>query len=138
MNTATITTNVTKLPNSRVEIKVTIPIAEIETFRTKALNNFKQSIDIDGFRKGHAPEVKIIERVGDIGILTEMADLALTEAYPAILEKTNIQPISRPEITVTKMAPGNDVEYIITSDVLPTVEIKNIEKKNQTINYPMN
>ena len=136
MNTATITTNVTKLPNSRVEIKVTIPVAEIETFRTKALNNFKQSIDIDGFRKGHAPEAKIIERVGDIGILTEMADLALTEAYPTILEKTNIQPISRPEITVTKMAPGNDVEYVITSDVLPTVELKDIEKlakeKNKT------
>lgn len=128
MNTTAITTKITKLPNSRVEILVTIPSSEIETFRTKALNNFKQNLEIDGFRKGHAPEAKIIERVGDIGILTEMADLALTESYPSILEQSGVEPISRPEITITKLVPNNDVEYTITSDVLPTVEIKNIEK----------
>ncbi len=127
MNTANITTKTNKLPNSRVEITVTIPIAEVTTFRSQVLKELKETMEIDGFRKGHVPESKILERIGEMGLLAEMADRALTESYPTIIERSAIQPISRPEINITKMAPENDIEYVITTDVLPTVTIHDVQ-----------
>ncbi len=126
MNTENITIKSNKLPNSRVEITVTIPIAEVTSFRSQVLKELKETTEIDGFRKGHAPELKILERVGEMGVLAEMADRALTESYPTILEQSKIQPISRPTINITKMAPDNDVEYVITTDVMPTVIISDV------------
>lgn len=134
MNTEHIITEVKKLEHSRVEITVTIPTVEIESFRNQVIRSLQQSIEIDGFRKGHAPEPKIIERVGEMGILAEMADQALSESYPTIITKTEIMPIGRPEIVITKLVPGNDVMYTITTDVMPTVVINDVEKIAQEKN----
>lgn len=121
-----IKTEVKKLPNSRAEIAATIPESIIAGFRSKALARIQKTIEIDGFRKGHVPEAKIIERIGETGLLAEMADDALTEYYPTIIKQADIQPIGRPEINLTKLAPGNDVEFVITTDLLPTVELSNV------------
>ena len=134
MNTAKIKTSLKKLPSSRAEITVAIPYTEITGYRGKAMARIQETIEIAGFRKGHVPEAKIIEKIGETGILADMADLALNEAYPVIIEQTKIAPIGRPEINITKLAPDNDVEYVITTDVLPTVEIKNVEKLAKTKN----
>lgn len=131
-----IKTEVKKLPNSRVEITVVIPHEKVSEYRAKSIAHMQDTIKIDGFRQGHIPEATIIEKVGETGILADMADLALTDSYTVIMEQSKIMPISRPEISITKLAPGNDVEYTIISDVMPTVELKNVEKiakeKNKT------
>jgi FKBP-type peptidyl-prolyl cis-trans isomerase (trigger factor) len=130
-----ITTQVNKLPDSRVEITVTIPIDIVMNYQKPALKKLQDTITIDGFRKGHIPESTLIEKVGHTGLLAEMADLALTDKYTEIIEDAKTQPISRPEITVTKLAPDNDVEFIITTDVMPVIEINdviNIAKKQNS------
>lgn len=123
-----IKTEVKKLPNSRVEITATIPEKIVTAFRAKALARLQKTIEIDGFRKGHVPEAKILERIGETGLLAEMADDALTENYTVIIKQADVQPIGRPDINITKLAPGNDVEYVITSDLLPTVELSDVTK----------
>ncbi len=123
-----IKTNVKKLEHSRVEIAVTIPADRIAEYRSKAIAGISETIKIDGFRPGKVPESKIIEKIGETGLLAEMADLALTDAYPEIIQQSKTQPISRPEITITKLAPGNDVEYTITTDVMPTIELRDVKK----------
>lgn len=136
MNTSHIKTDVKKLPNSQVEISVIIPISEVNTFRKKAIAQFQETVEIDGFRKGHVPEAKLVERVGETGLLAQMADEALTAAYADIITKAKVSPIGRPEIQITKLAPENDVEYVITSDVMPTIELGDVKKiakeKNKT------
>ena len=136
MNTSHIKTDVKKLPNSQVEISVIIPIAEVETFRKKAIAQFKETVEIDEFRKGHVPESKLIEHVGETGLLAQMADEALTESYASIITQSNINPIGRPTIQITKLAPENDVEYVITTDVMPTITLDDVKKiakeKNKT------
>lgn len=123
-----ITTNVTNLPDSRVEIKVTIPYEIITKHRGEALKNLGETLKIDGFRAGHIPESVILEKIGETGLLAEMADRALTEHYSTIITESKTQPISRPEISLTKLAPENDVEFIITSDVMPTIELPDVTK----------
>ncbi|HQV64796.1 MAG TPA: trigger factor [Candidatus Paceibacterota bacterium] len=128
MSTTHIKTEVKKLPNSQAEIKVTISYEKVAGYRTKSIAALQNTVEIDGFRKGHIPESKLVEKVGETGLLAEMADNALTDLYPTIIEQAKVESIGRPSISITKLAPDNDVEYVITTDIMPTVELKDVEK----------
>ncbi len=128
-----IITTVNKLPNSQVEITATIPYETIKGYRAKAIKQLQETITIDGFRKGHIPESALIEKIGEHGLLAEMADHALTDSYSEIITESKTQPISRPEISITKLDLESDVTFTITSDVMPSIEItdvKSIAQKN--------
>jgi FKBP-type peptidyl-prolyl cis-trans isomerase (trigger factor) len=122
-----------KLENSRVEITAAVPAADFDTFKTKALEKIAKIIKIDGFRPGHTPVNVVEKHAGDAAVLDEMAQIAIMQAYPEILLSEKIDAIGRPEINITKLAFGNDLEFTITTAVLPTVTLsdyKDIAKKN--------
>ena len=123
-----------KLDKGRVEIKSTIPAATFDGFKTKALERIGQSIKIDGFRPGHVPSNVVEKQVGDPSILDEMAQLAIMEAYPKILIDEKIEAIGRPEITLTKVAFGNDLEFTIVTAVAPTITLADYKKIAKEVN----
>lgn len=121
-----------KTEDSAVEITGEIPADAFEAYRAEVLNHFKETLVIDGFRKGHVPEKIVLERVGEMAILEEMAEHALRKAYPEIIESEKIQAIGRPEITITKIASGNPLGFTIKQSVMPEVTLpdyKAIAKK---------
>ena len=123
---------ITKLEKSAIEIKSSISVAELNKYREKALKKLGTEIVVDGFRKGHIPENILIGKIGEINLTNEMAEMALSDLYPAIILKNKINTIGRPQISITKMAPGNPVEFKITTTVLPQFTLpdyKTIAKK---------
>ncbi len=125
---------ITKLPKSLVEIKATVETAKFDSYKTKALENIGKVAKIDGFRPGHVPANVIEKKVGDTGILDEMAQLAIMDVYPTILADNKIDAIGRPEIQITKVAMGNDLEFTITTAVTPTIELADYKKIAKTVN----
>ncbi|HEY4494719.1 MAG TPA: trigger factor, partial [Candidatus Paceibacterota bacterium] len=119
---------VTKLDKSRVEITGSIAREQFESFRKKALQNINDEVIIDGFRKGKVPENILISKVGEMTILEEMAELAISSAYPKILMDEKIDAIGRPEISITKLASGNPLEYKIVTAVVPEVKLADYKK----------
>ena len=120
-----------KNETSEVEITGTIPTAALSEYRKKALKDIVSKVDIAGFRKGHVPEKIVIEKVGEVYILEESAELALKEVAPEIIEKNAPRYVGRPEISITKLAPENPVEFKILVGVLPEVPLpdyKNLAK----------
>ncbi len=115
------TSQVTKKTGGSIEITATIPYERITKERPKALKYFQESINIDGFRKGHIPEKVLVERVGEMNIIEE----ALNEVLPAVVTELFVEhkvaSIGRPDIAVTKMALGSDVEIKVTSAVYPEI-----------------
>src|SRR5882724_6654650 len=81
---------ITKLEKSRVEITGSISLEYFESFRKKALENINDEVKVDGFRKGKVPESTLISKVGEMAILEEMAQLALSEVYPKIVVEERI------------------------------------------------
>jgi FKBP-type peptidyl-prolyl cis-trans isomerase (trigger factor) len=102
--------------------------------KAKALENIGQVAKVDGFPPGHIPANVLEKHVGDAGILDEMAQLAIMEAYPTILIDNKIDAIGRPEIAITKVALGNDLEFTITTAVLPKVELADYKKVSKEVN----
>ncbi len=120
------------LPKGLVELKIIVDEKEFEGYHGKAFTVVQQAVEIDGFRKGNAPEDLIVKKYGDMIILEEMANLALREAYVKGVEEHKLNPISEPQVTITKIAKGNPLELTITVPVMPELilpEYKKIAKE---------
>lgn len=116
------------LPKSEVEFKIIVDADEFETYHAKGLSTIQQVVEVDGFRKGNAPENLIIQKYGDMIILEEMANIALREAYVKSVEEHKVNPISEPQVTITKIAKGNPLELTITVPVMPEVTLPAYKK----------
>ncbi|MFA6520168.1 MAG: trigger factor [Candidatus Paceibacterota bacterium] len=124
--------NIKKLPKSEVEIEGELEADVFESYFTKALKKIGENLKLDGFRKGKIPESVILSNVGESNVLEEMAQMALGEHYPKIVEENKIDAISRPEISITKLARKNPLGFKIKTAVLPTIKLpdyKDIAKK---------
>ncbi len=116
------------LPKSQVEITATLPADMLEKYRAQAVKRVAENVKIDGFRKGEVPEKILVAKVGETPILEEMAYLAVGKHYVDILMEHKIDAIGRPEITLTKLAVGNPVEYKIVTAVLPEIKLPEYTK----------
>ncbi len=122
-----------KLEKSQVEIKASIPAEKFNAYKNKALENISKFVKVDGFRPGHVPSSIVEKQVGDAAILDEMAQMAIMEFYPTILMDNKIDAIGRPNITLTKVAFGNDLEFTITTAVMPTLQLGDYKKIAQGV-----
>lgn len=127
---------VKKLPKSEVEIEGELESEIFESYYGKAIKKISENFEMDGFRKGKVPENILLSKVPEINILEEMAQLAFEEYYPKILagemNSEKIDAISRPEVSITKLARHNPLGFKIKTAILPTIKLpdyKSIAKK---------
>ncbi len=116
------------LPKSEVEFKIVVDKEEFASYRAAGFKAVQQVVEVDGFRKGNAPEDLVVKKYGDMIILEEMANLALRDAYIKAINDHKISPISDPQISITKIAKGSDLELTITVPVLPEVKLPEYKK----------
>ena len=119
---------VSLLPERELEIIGTITAEKMSLMREKAIKKLKESIEIPGFRKGNAPDNLIAQKIGEGSLLEEAAEIALNEEYPNILEENKIDTIGRPEITITKIGVGSDMEFKIKTSLMPEVKLADYKK----------
>jgi len=121
-------TTIKKLEKSEVEITGVLEWVEFEAYEAKALERIGERMELPGFRKGKAPATIIKENVQEMPLLEEMAEVALQENYIKIIEENKIDAIGRPQIAITKIAKGSDLEFKITTAVLPEMKLPNYKK----------
>lgn len=114
---------VTKKEGAEVEIAGEIPWEKLQDQKQAALQALSENADIPGFRKGKVPEDVLKQHVGEMKILHEMAQRALSSAYPEILAQENVQPIGQPRIQITKIGAGNPLGFKAVTAVMPAIEL---------------
>lgn len=112
-----------ELPKSQIELSVSIPYSEVEAAREEAIRDIKETVDIDGFRRGTAPDKMIVDRVGEETVLERAARIVLNKEFPLALEAEKIDVISAPDVRVTKLAAGNPFEFTATVAVMPKITL---------------
>jgi len=117
------TFKVTKEAHSQVKIEGEIPFAELEKHRARVIKHVGKDMEIDGFRKGHVPEKVVIERVGEMTLLAEMAERAIATVYPEVIKAHKIDAIGYPQVSITKIAPNNPLGFTATVAVLPEITL---------------
>ena len=125
---------VTKEPGSQVKIVGEIPFSELAGERAAAIKSLGANVELDGFRKGHVPEAMLVKHIGEINILTEMAERVISHMYPHIVEAHEIDPIGHPKIEITKIAPENPLGLTMTVAVMPPVTLGDYKKLATDLN----
>ena len=128
------TFTVTKEPDSQVKIEGEIPFSELQKHRGKAIAELGKNLEMPGFRKGSVPEKMIIAQVGEMAILSDMAERALEEVYPIALKEHKIDAIGYPKISITKIAPENPLGFSALVAVLPKIALPDYKKVAKEMN----
>jgi len=114
---------VEELPDSQVKISGELPFAELQSERDAAMVALGKDVEIDGFRKGHVPAPVLEKHLGEMNILTEMAERAIAHSYPHIVDEHKLEVIGQPQIEVKKIAPDNPLAFTATVAVLPKFDL---------------
>lgn len=126
------------LPEREVEIIGSITAEKMAIMREKALAKLKEDLELPGFRKGNAPDNIVAQKVGEMRLLEEAAEIALSEEYPNILDEHKIDAIGRPEIMITKIGLGNPLEFKIKTALMPEVKLGDYKKLASSANSSKN
>ncbi len=110
---------ITPLPNSEIEIEIEIPWSDVLPYRSRAIERFKKTYEIKGFRPGKAPEEILLREVGEIRVLEEAAKEAIALAYETVLRDEKIKAIGFPDIRITKIAAGNPLGFTARTALFP-------------------
>ena len=117
-----------KKTSTSVEITVNFTKSDLEPARLKALSRLAQGMKVAGFRKGKAPANVVEQQVDPNDLATETLDIAIRSKLPAIYTAEGFQPLSMPQVNVTKYVPGESAEFTVTSDIMPEVKLGNYKK----------
>ncbi|MEK7552644.1 MAG: trigger factor [Patescibacteria group bacterium] len=116
---AGLTAEVELLEHSMAAFVGELSAGEFEKFRRATLENFNQTIKLDGFRLGHTPETVLQNQLGEGRVLEAMAELAIRQHYPDLVARSALDVLGRPEVVITKLAPGNPLGFKIVTAVYP-------------------
>ena len=126
-------TEIKKFKQSNIEITVGLDWEELEVYYQKALKQLSGRVKMEGFRPGKAPQGMVADKIGDSHILEEAAELAIQDKYHEIIHQENIEPVSKPEVAVLKLAKNNPFEFKIKVAVLPDIKLPDYKKIVSTI-----
>ena len=118
----------TDLPNSELEIEVEISEELLSKNRKTVLKQMNENASISGFRKGHVPEKILIEKAGEMNILEDAAEASINEIVPELFTEEKIEAIGRPNVSITKIALGNPLEFKLKISLMPKVELPDYKK----------
>ena len=117
-----------ELKAGEIEVEVEIPYEGIERHRAEAIRDIGKDIEIDGFRKGQAPEKMIVDRVGELQVIEKAAFRAIQNFYPVMLLQEKIEALTQPEITITKIAPKSPLVFKAKVVLMPQVGLPDYKK----------
>lgn len=117
-----------------LELATELAVEVFNSYRPKALKALGEEIKIAGFRPGHAPEKVLLDQLGEEKVLWEMAQQAISDYYPAILQEHQIPALGQPQVTITKIAKDNPLGFKIKTAVMPEIKIGDYQKIAKEIN----
>ena len=112
-----------ELPNSEIEISAEIPLKQVEKYQQEVLKKINARVEIPGFRKGHTPDATLIRHIGEAQVMEEVAETAFSDSFRQIVLDKQLDIIGRPEVTITKLAPGNPIGFKIITALFPKFEL---------------
>ncbi len=121
---ATVSTTVTELPESRVRVEAEVAPAEVERRLQEAARKLGGSLKIPGFRKGKVPPPVVIRRLGREYVLDEAMRESLGAWYIDAVDISGIAPVGEPDINFGELpALGAPVTFTIEIGVRPEAKL---------------
>ncbi|MDD3520582.1 MAG: trigger factor [Actinomycetota bacterium] len=113
-----------KLEKNKVKLKVEVSDGYFKKSLGKAYKDISEKAKIPGFRKGRIPYEIIDINYGKEYVLSEAANISISELYPEIIESSDIKPIDYPKVDIDgEIVENKPINFLITVDVEPEAEV---------------
>lgn len=113
---------VENLEKNMVKLTIEVPAEEVEKAINAAYQKQKNSISVPGFRKGKVPRAMIEKMYGVEVFYEEAANTLMQNSYPAAVEESGVDVVSRPSVDVVQIEKGK--AFIYTAEVAVKPEVK--------------
>lgn len=123
------------LEKSQRELTVELSAEEFAPFIQKGAEAVSAKVKIEGFRPGKVPYEVLKSKIGEMSILEEAANIAIRKTIDEVIAKHAMdrQPVGQPQVNITKLAPGNPLEYKVMMSLLPTIALGKYKDLNLKI-----
>jgi len=121
-------TSIKKLPKSKLELKIEVPVEEFDKFYQRAIFLLGKDIKLTGFRKGKIPSEILEKEIGKEKILEKATEEAIREIYLKAVFENKIEVLGKPKIEILKLAPKNPFEFKIVVYVFPEIKLPDYKK----------
>ncbi len=123
------------LAKSQIELTIELTVEEFKPHIKSGVEKVSREVKIEGFRPGKATYDILKQKIGEMTILEEAANIAINKTLEqAIRDNVIGQPIGQPQVNITKLAPDNPLEYKVVLALLPEVTLgdyKNVKVKQE-------
>ena len=114
------------LSATRIKLTIEVPFEEFEPSLDEAYKTIGSQVTVPGFRKGKVPAAVVDQRVGRTVVLDEAINTVLPQWYSQAVQEQEIQPLSQPEIDLTKFSDGEPIEITAELDIRPEIELPDV------------
>lgn len=106
-------------------LTVSVPADQIEKAMQPRLAKLAKTAKLPGFRAGKIPAGVIAKQYG-AAVRGETIEELLDSSLRAALQQENLQPAAMPVIQSLKADPGMPLEYSVTFEIYPEVQLKSL------------
>jgi trigger factor len=119
-----VSTTVTELPQSRVNVDVEVAAEEVQRTLENQARRLGQEMKVPGFRTGKIPPAVVIQRLGRDPILDEAVRDRLTDWYLKAVHESGIAPVGDPEVDLGDLPDeGKALKFSFEVGVRPTAKL---------------
>ena len=115
---------VEKISSNKVKLSFDVESAKFDEAMNKAYIKVRGQVNIPGFRKGKAPR-KLIENMygGESVFYDDAFELVFDEVYGPAVEENKLEVVDRPEIQLTQIGAGKNLQFTCEVFVKPDVTL---------------
>ena len=106
---------VEKLEKNMAKLTIEVPAEELEKALQNAYLKNRKQISVPGFRKGKVPRQMIEKMYGPEIFYDDAANALIPDAYAAAVDECELELVSRPAISIEKIAKGEP--FVFTAEV---------------------
>lgn len=115
---------------ARKRLSITIAAADVDRKVGESIGALAASVQMPGFRKGHAP-TKLIERRFGGDVRNEAKNQLVADAYSAALEQHDLRPVTEPEpvgdFESLEVEDGKPLSFVVEVEVVPDMDLPELD-----------
>ena len=121
--------NVTNIKTTRDDarwettIEGQIPPEALALYRALILKDLAKTVQLKGFRAGHAPEAEIIRAVGEEELLRRTTERAVRDELPELIAAEKINIVDSPRVTIETPKPNTAVSFVAIAPLAPAITL---------------
>ncbi len=117
-----------QLTPTKVEITVEADQDMITRVKDAIVAEMAKSVQVTGFRKGHAPAAMVEKAIDQQQLQSRFLDGAINEMYGASVVEKQLRPVGQPSVNVTKYVPFTVLEVKIEVEVVGEIKLADYKK----------